>query len=117
MAAATAREYGNLLIADALRICADEGFVSWQADGAGVQRGETLQHFFDNVFWTINKLFHDAANVQRLPEAEKPLAGIRGVNMVRFVALEEDLWLTTPDANSSKPDSPRAPWQAPQTCR
>jgi hypothetical protein len=49
MAATTAGKYGNLLIADVLRICADEGFVSGQADGARVQHGKALQHFFDNV--------------------------------------------------------------------
>ena len=71
MAAPSAGEYGNLLITDVLRICADECFVSRQADGAGVQHGQTLQHFFDHVLRAVNELFHGAANLQRLPAEEK----------------------------------------------
>ena len=69
MAAPSAGEYGNLLIT--LRICADKDFVSGQADGAGVQHGQTLQHFFDHVLRAVNELFHGAANLQRLPAEEK----------------------------------------------
>ena len=78
MAAPSAGEYGNLLITDVLRICTDKDFVSRQADGTGVQHGQTLQHFFDNVFGAVNKLFHRAANLQRLPADEKVLREIAG---------------------------------------
>jgi hypothetical protein len=50
--------------------------VSREADGARVQHNQTLQHFFDNVFGAVNKLFHDAANLQRLLAGEKPLPEI-----------------------------------------
>jgi 1-deoxyxylulose-5-phosphate synthase len=75
VAAPSAGEYGNLLIADLPGIGADEGLVSREADGARLQHSQTLQHFFDNVFGAVHKLFHDAANLQRLRTDEKPVAG------------------------------------------
>jgi hypothetical protein len=78
MAAPSAGEYGNLLTTNLLRIRSDEGLVSGKPDRARVQDGQTLQHFFDNVFGAVNKLFHRAANLQRLPADEKVLREIAG---------------------------------------
>jgi hypothetical protein len=59
MAAPSAGEYGNLLITDLLRICADKDFVSGQADGARVQHHQALEHFINNVFSAVYKLLHN----------------------------------------------------------
>jgi hypothetical protein len=59
MAAPSAGEYGNLLITNALRICADKDLVSGQADGARVQHHQTLEHFFNHVIRAVNKLLHN----------------------------------------------------------
>jgi uncharacterized protein (DUF2267 family) len=59
MAAPSAGEYGNLPIADLLRICPDKDFVSGQANGARVEHHQTLEHFFNNVFRAVNRLLHD----------------------------------------------------------
>jgi hypothetical protein len=76
MAAASAGEYGYLPITGGRCICADEGLVSRQASRARVQHGQPLQHFFDNVFRMVDELFHDVANLQRLPLRRRRPEGI-----------------------------------------
>jgi hypothetical protein len=65
MATASARKYRDLLVTASLRICADHDFVSEQTGRARVEHGQTLHHFFHDIFGTVNELFHDKANVQR----------------------------------------------------
>jgi hypothetical protein len=69
MAASATRNYGHLSVTNYRRICTDHDFMSQQSGRTRLKHYQALEHFFYDVLWGINELFHNQTNVRRCAAA------------------------------------------------
>jgi hypothetical protein len=65
VAASSPGEDRDLFLTLLFRIGADNDLISREERQTWMKYDQSLQHLFDNVFWTVNELFHSEANVPR----------------------------------------------------